>query len=85
MAGTALDEFEALKDVGAGRPAPETVAQLYREAFRAFGAEALWNRSPSERPTVTQALVVAECLRRQGGMRARPLAARIEAACRAAL
>jgi hypothetical protein len=85
MAGTALDELEALKDAGAGRPAPEGIVQLYHEAFRSFGAEALWNRSPSPDPRITQALVVADCLRRQGGMRARPLAGRIEAASRAAL
>jgi hypothetical protein len=55
------------------------------EAFRTFGAQALWSRTPSEHPTIAQALVVAESLRREGNMKARPLAAKIEQACRAAL
>ena len=74
-----------LKDMGAGRPAPDSVAELYRQAFQEFGAQALWSRKPSPHPTIAQALVVAEGLRREGGMKSRPLAARIEAACRAAL
>jgi len=45
----------------------------------------LWNRKPSVAPTIAQALVIAEALRREGNMRSRPLAAEIEAACRAAL
>jgi len=78
-------DVEDLKRLGAGRPAPEGVTALYREAFRAFGAAALWSRTPSEHPTVAQALAVAESLRREGDMRSRSLAARIEAACRAAV
>lgn len=77
--------IEELKDLGAGRPAPEEVALLYHQAFRDFGTAALWSRRPSERPTITQALVVADALRNEGSMRSRPLAVRIEAACRAAL
>ena len=77
-----LDELKAR---GAGVPAPEAVAALYREAFRDFGVAALWDRRPSEHPTIAQAVVVAERLRREGSMRALPLAARIEAACRAAV
>jgi hypothetical protein len=80
-----LRDLEELKRLGAGRPAPESVAALYREAFRTFGAQALWSRTPSERPTIAQALVIAESLRREGDMRSLPLAARIEAACRAAV
>jgi hypothetical protein len=77
-----LDE---LKELGAGKPAPPELAELYLRAFREFGAEALWSRKPSARPTLTQALVVAESLRREGSMKSRPLAALIEEACRAAL
>jgi hypothetical protein len=77
-----LDE---LKDAGAGKPAPESVAALYHRAFAEFGAQSLWNRKPSEHPTITQALVVAESLRSEGSMKSRPLAVRIEEACRAAL
>jgi hypothetical protein len=78
----ALDE---LRRLGAGLPAPEAVVELYRAAFRDFGAQALWSRKPCAHPTIAQALVVAECLRREGDMSTRPLAGRIEAACRAAL
>ena len=70
---------------GAGRPAPETVALLYREAFARFGIQALWSRRPCASPTIAQALVVAQGLRREGDMRTRPFAERIEDACRAAL
>ena len=78
-------DLEELKRLGAGRPAPEGVAALYHEAFKTFGAQALWTRTPSEHPTIAQALAVAESLRREGNMKSRPLAARIEAACRAAV
>jgi hypothetical protein len=78
-------DLEELKRLGAGLPAPEGVAALYHRAFREFGAQSLWSRRPSEHPTISQALVVAESLRREGDMRSRPLAARIEEACRAAL
>ena len=78
-------DLEELKELGAGRPAPEEIAALYHRAFREFGAQALWNRKPSERPTITQALVIAENLRREGDMKSRPLAVEIEEACRAAL
>jgi hypothetical protein len=74
-----------LKEAGAGRPVPESVAILYREAFSAFGPVALWNRKPSAHPTIAQALLVAENLRREGNMQSRPLAVKIEEACRAAL
>jgi hypothetical protein len=82
LQGCTLDE---LKEAGSGKPATEEIASLYMEAFRTFGAQALWSRTPSEHPTIAQALVVAESLRREGNMKARPLAAKIEQACRAAL
>jgi hypothetical protein len=77
--------IDVIKDLGSGRPAPETVEQLYRLAFQEFGAQLLWSRKPSEHPTIAQALVIAEALRREGNMKSRPLAAKIEEACRAAL
>ena len=77
--------IEELKELGAGVAAPEGIAELYRRAFCEFGTLALWSRKPSERPTIAQVLVIAESLRREGNMRSRPLAAEIEAACRAAL
>jgi len=77
--------LEELKQLGAGRRAPEGIAALYHQAFREFGAQSLWSRKPSEHPTIAQALVIAESLRREGNMKSRPLAAQIEEACRAAL
>jgi hypothetical protein len=77
--------LEEMMNLGAGRPAPEVVAELYRQAFRDFGVRALWSRRPSAHPTIAQALVVAESLRRDGDMTTRRLAARIEEACRSAL
>jgi hypothetical protein len=76
---------DELKQYGAGRPAPEEIVRLYRLAFVDFGAQALWSRRPSANPTIAQALVVADALRREGNLATRPLAARIEEACRAAL
>jgi hypothetical protein len=77
-----LDE---LKLAGDGKPATPEITSLYLEAFRMFGTQALWSRKPSVRPTIAQALVVAEGLRREGDMTARALAVKIEQACRAAL
>lgn len=77
--------IDRLMELGAGRPAPTPVARLYRQAFREFGARSLWSRRPSECPTIAQALVVAESLRRAGDMTTRPLAAQIEEARRSAL
>jgi hypothetical protein len=76
---------EELKTDGAGCPAPSAVVSLYQSAFQKYGAQMLWSRKPSDHPTIAQALVVAECLRREGNMGSRPLAAQIEEACRAAL
>jgi hypothetical protein len=77
--------LEQLKELGAGRMAPGEVARLYHQAFRDFGAQSLWSRRPSEKPTIAQALVVAESLRHEGNLRSRALASDIERACRAAL
>jgi hypothetical protein len=77
--------LEELRKLGAGRRAPSEIARLYDQAFRDYGAQALWNRRPSEMPTITQALVVAENLRREGNLQSRALAGEIERACRAAL
>ncbi len=77
--------FEELKELGAGRPAPESVTRLYHQAFLDFGTQCLWSRRPSQHPTLAQALVIADSLRREGDMRCRPLAAELEEACRAAL
>ena len=74
-----------LKELGAGVEAPDEVVSLYHQSFREFGAQALWSRKPSAHPTITQALIIVENLRREGGMKMLPLAARIEEACRAAL
>jgi hypothetical protein len=77
--------IDQLKELGAGRPAPDEIARLYHQAFRDFGIQALWSRQPSATPTIAQALVIGESLRREGNLRARALAAEIEQACRAAL
>ena len=78
-------DIEQLKELGAGRAAPDEIARLYHQAFREFGTRALWSRRPSEQPTIAQALVIAEGLRREGNLQSRALAAEIEQACRAAL
>ncbi len=63
--------LEDLKAAGDGRPAPDGIVSLYHQAFERFGAQALWSRKPSERPTIGQALVVSESLRREGNMTSR--------------
>jgi hypothetical protein len=78
-------DLDQLKDLGAGRPAPEAVARLYHQAFADFGTRALWNWRDMEHPTITQALTVADSLRVEGNLKARALAVAIEQACRAAL
>jgi hypothetical protein len=82
---TEVFDLDELKARGAGKPAPAEIARLYQQAFREFGVAALWSRRPSKAPTITQALVVAESLRREGNLESRALAAEIEKACRAAL
>jgi hypothetical protein len=82
---TDASDLERLKDLGAGRPAPESVVHLYRQAFADFGVRALWNWRDLEHPTITQALAVAHSLKAEGNLKARALAVAIEQACRAAL
>jgi hypothetical protein len=77
--------LDDLMEAGAGRTAPESVAELYRQAYREFGARSLWSRRASDHPTIAQALLVAESLRRDGDMTTRRLAARMEEACRSAV
>lgn len=62
---------------------PEYVP-LYRRAFDAFGAIALWNRRRLDEPTPADALAVARALRREGNLSARRLAEQIEETCLAA-
>lgn len=78
-------DLEQLKDIGAGRPAPEAIVRLYRQAFVDFGTRALWNWRNIKHPTITQALAVADSLKAEGNLNARALAVAIEQACRAAL
>jgi hypothetical protein len=78
-------DLEQLKDLGAGRPAPEEVVRLYRRAFAEFGTRALWNWRHMEHPTITQALAIADSLKAEGDLKARALAIAIEQACRTAL
>ena len=78
-------DLEQLKDLGAGRPAPEAVVRLYRRAFAEFGTRALWNWRCMEHPTITQALAIADSLKAEGDIKARALAIAIDQACRAAL
>jgi hypothetical protein len=77
--------LEELKAAGEGRLAPEPVAALYRDAFRAFGAQALWSSRAAKTPTAADALAIVESLRVEGDLAARRLAERIEGLCRAAL
>jgi hypothetical protein len=42
-------DLDQLKDLGAGRPAPEVVARLYQQAFCDFGVLALWSSRPATR------------------------------------
>ena len=60
-------------------------AEVYRRAFEAFGALALWKKRLLEDPTPGDALVVARSLRMEGNLQARKLAEQLEQACRAAV
>jgi hypothetical protein len=62
---------------------PEDFATLYRRAFAAFGATALWSSRPVPEPTPADALAITRSLRVEGDLRARRLAEQIEKACRA--
>lgn len=66
----------------AGRPDYRT---LYRRAFDAHGAAALWNKTRIADPTPEHALVIAKALRVEGDRQARQLAEEIEAAAKEAL
>jgi hypothetical protein len=59
------------------------IQALYEQAFRDFGAVALWSMRPVEAPTRTDALAITQALRTHGRMDGRRLAERIEAICRA--
>jgi hypothetical protein len=76
-------DLEQLKELGAGQPAPEEVVRLYHQAFRDFGAQALWSSRPVPDPTVADALAITRSLRVEGDRSARRLAEQIEEACRA--
>jgi hypothetical protein len=80
-----ITDLDQLKVLGAGRPATEAVVRLYQQAFRDFGAQALWSSRPAPEPTLADALAITRSLRVEGDRNARRLAEQIEAACRAAL
>ncbi len=61
-------------------PLPEFVT-LYRRAFAAYRARALWNLRAFDAPSTEDALVVARALRVEGDMSARRLAEEIERSC----
>lgn len=65
--------------------AAEDYLSLYREAFRDYRAQCLWNSRIHDHPTPSDALSVARALRLYGDRSARFLAERLELACRAAL
>jgi hypothetical protein len=77
-------DLDELKLLGADKPAPDDVARLYVQAFRDFGAVALWSSQPAPNPTVADALAITRSLRVEGNRTARRLAEQIEQACRAA-
>lgn len=65
---------------------PQTLAEiqrLYHEAFRLYGAVALWNVRHRDAPSADVAILIAKPLRIYAGMDGRRLAERIEALCRA--
>ena len=59
------------------------IERLYRHAFAEYGAVALWNMKPAERPTPGAALAITSALRTHGSMEGRKLAELIEGLCRA--
>jgi hypothetical protein len=63
----------------------QEIERLYRQAFAAFGAVALWSSRPVKKPGPADALAITESLRVEGNLEARRLAERIEALCRAAV
>jgi hypothetical protein len=77
--------IDDLKRNGAGRPAPENLLALYRQAFGDYGLRALWSSRPVAEPTIADVLAITESLRVEGGVAGRRLAEQIVTACRAAL
>lgn len=77
--------IDELKRNGAGRPAPENLRTLYRQAFRDYGLRALWSSRPVAEPTIADIVAITESLRVEGGIPGRRLAEQIVASCRAAL
>jgi len=77
--------IDDLKRTGTGRPAPEDLRTLYRQAFRDYGLRALWSSRPVAEPTIADILAITESLRVEGGIAGRRLAEQIVTACRAAL
>jgi hypothetical protein len=63
---------------------PEYVS-LYEQAFKEYGAHALWSLRHFDAPSQEDALVVARALRIEGDLVARRLAEWIEQACHAAV
>jgi hypothetical protein len=63
---------------------PEDFVNLYRRAFKDYGARALWSMRPVEDPTPADALAITPALRTYGGMDGRRLAEHLEEVCRAA-
>ena len=64
--------------------ATDNYAELYRQAFAQYAAQALWYMRRIDNPTPEDALAVARSLRIEGDLRARFLAEKIEQSCRAA-
>jgi hypothetical protein len=64
---------------------PEDFVSLYRQAFKEYGASALWSSRPVPEPTCEDALAITRSLRVEGDLNARRLAERIEKACHAAI
>jgi hypothetical protein len=60
------------------------IEEVYRRAFREFGAIALWNRRAVAHPTPSDALAITGALRTHGTMAGRRLAERLEKLCHAA-
>ena len=77
--------IDELKELGSGKPAPRELVRLYEQAFREFGALALWSSRKASTPTAADVLAITQSLRVEGNRDARRLAERIEELCRAAL
>jgi len=77
-----LDELMA---AAGDKPAGGELARLYDQAFREFGALALWSSRKAAAPRAADVLAITRSLRVEGNRAARRLAERIEELCRAAL